>query len=260
VTRRRGLLVTGLVAIVILLIALLEGDFDLLDLVGDLGVLAKQAVSSLGAPGAVALLYVEESGVPLPIPGDVWVVYLGTLAPGSLPSLLAAWVACVVAVVGGASNLYLLSRRYGRRILEHRLARFLHLDADRLAQVEHWLRRYGVVTVVFGRHVPGFRIPITVMSGIFQLPYRVFAPSVAVSSAIWAGIWLVLAYRYGKAALHLVTGNPNVYIAIAIAVAVVAAFVGVRIWVRAAQSQSDSGPSADGPELPVPEDERVAGP
>jgi membrane-associated protein len=260
VTRRRGLLVTGLVAVAILLIALLEGDFDLLDLVGDLGDLAKQAVTAFGAPGAVALLYVEESGVPLPIPGDVWVVYLGTLTHGSLPALLAAWLACVVAVVGGASNLYVLSRRYGRRIVEHRLARFLHLDGDRLVQVERWLRRYGVVTVVFGRHIPGFRIPITVMSGIFELPYRVFAPSVAVSSAIWAGVWLVLANRYGNAAMHLLTGNRNVYIAIALVVAVVAAFLGVRAWVRAARSQPDQGTSADGPELPVPEDQRVAGP
>jgi membrane protein DedA with SNARE-associated domain len=253
-------LVGTLIAVAILLIALLEGDFDLLDIVGDLGGLAKQAVASFGAPGAVALLYAEESGVPLPIPGDVWVVYLGTLAGGSLPWLLAAWLACVMAVVAGASNLYLLSRRFGRRIVEHRLARFLHVDAERLASAEGWLRRYGVVTVIFGRHIPGFRIPITVMSGIFELPYRMFAPSVAVSSAIWAGVWLFLANRYGSAAVHLLIGNRSVYIAVAIAVAVVAAFIGVRIWMNAARAQPGHAASPDRPELPVPQDEGVARP
>jgi membrane-associated protein len=155
-------------------------------------------------------------------------------------------------VVAGSSNLYLLSRRYGHRLLEHRLARYLNLDAGRMARAEGWLSRWGAIAVIFGRHIPGFRVPITVMAGVFQIPYRIFAPSVAVSSAIWAGVWLYLAQRYGRSAVHLVTGK-TVFVVTAVAIAVAAAIIGVLIWSR-------TGASADRPEGAVPEDERVARP
>ena len=253
-TIRRGLLATVLLTVVValamLVVEALEGDF--IDVLGDLGDAGQRAVSSFGSPGAVALLYIEESGVPLPIPGDVWVVYIGTQAAGSTLHLVEAWLAIVAFVVAGSTNLYLLSRRYGHRLVEHRLARYLHLDAERMARTERWLRRWGAIAVIFGRHIPGFRVPITVMAGVFALPYRMFAPSVAVSSAIWAGVWLYLAQRYGRSAVHLLTGKA-IYIVVAVAIAIAVAVIGVRVWSRA-------GPSADRPEGAVPEHERVAGP
>jgi membrane protein DedA with SNARE-associated domain len=32
---------------------------------------------------------------------------------------------------------------------------------------------------------------------VLQFPYHVFAPSVAVSTAIWAGVWILLGARFG---------------------------------------------------------------
>lgn len=254
-TVRRSLFATVLltiaVALVLVAVEALEGDFT--DVFSDLVDIAQTNVSRIGPPGAVGLLYLEESGVPLPIPGDVWVVYLGTQTIGSLGATFAAWLAIVVFVVAGASNLYLISRHYGTRLIEHRFARYLHLDPKHLARAEGWLRRWGPVTVIFGRHIPGFRIPITVMAGIFRLPYRVFAPSVAVSSAIWAGVWFYLAHIYGQAAVHLLTGK-TIFVVAAVVIAVVAAIVGVRIWSRA------GAPSADRPERTIPKDERVTRP
>src|SRR5207249_3021310 len=71
-------------------------------------------------PGFV-LLYVEESGVPLPAPGDVFVMYVGTRVPHHLVAWIAAWLGLIVAVVLGATNLYLISRRFGRRLVHSSL-------------------------------------------------------------------------------------------------------------------------------------------
>jgi len=222
------------VALVLLLVAVLEGDF--FEEFGDVGGIARTVVSRFGAPGAVLLLYIEESGVPLPIPGDVWVVYLGTHAAGSTGLLVAAWLAIIAAVVAGSSNLYLLSRRYGHRLIEHRLGRLLHLTPASLAAAERGMRRWGALMVIFGRHVPGFRIPITVVAGTLGLPYRTFAPSVAISSGIWAGVWLVLAVHFGAQAIHLLSGRRTVYVVgvalLVLAVAVVAA----RAWSRSREA------------------------
>src|SRR5438270_671127 len=70
---------------------------------------------------------------------------------------------------------------------------------------------YGVLAIIFGRHIPGFRIPITVACGVFQIPYRVFAPSVAVSTAVWAGVMLMIGVNYGPRLGELLKAHTYVY-------------------------------------------------
>lgn len=163
-------------------------------------------------PGFAAL-YLEESGVPLPAPGDVFVMFVGIHVPHNLAAWIVAWLGLIVAVVLGATNLYLISRKYGRRLAESELAEYVHLSHDRLMRAEAWFRRYGVLAIIFGRHIPGFRIPITVAAGVFQVPYRVFAPSVAVSTAIWAGVVLFIGINYGPHLADLLRAHGFLYFA-----------------------------------------------
>ena len=158
-----------------------------------------------------ALIYIEESGPPLFIPGDAFLLYVGHRLPHNFPVLFAAWLGFTIAVTLGATNLYLLSRRYGRRLLEHRIARFLELTPKRLDSAEDWFARYGAWTLIFGRHIPGFRVPLTVAAGILKLRYRVFAMSVAVSSAAWAGVFLLLGVIFGDRLERSIRSSPLVY-------------------------------------------------
>ncbi|HEY8816411.1 MAG TPA: hypothetical protein VIP57_15060, partial [Candidatus Dormibacteraeota bacterium] len=66
-------------------------------------------------------------------------------------------------------------------------------------------------TLVFGRHIPGFRVPLTVAAGILKLRYRVFAVSVAVSSAAWAGVFLLLGVLFGDSLERSIRSSPLVY-------------------------------------------------
>jgi membrane protein DedA with SNARE-associated domain len=216
------------VAALLALVAALEGDLP--QDFANAGSLVAAVGARYGAPGSLALLYVEESGIPLPVPGDVFVVYLGTVASGSAGRLIGAWVAIIAVVVAGSTNLYLVSRRWARRLVTGPGVRLLHLDPDRLARVEGWLARWGVLAIIFGRHVPGCRVPITVMAGTFGVRYRVFAPSVAVSTAIWAAIWLWLASRFGPHVARVLGAHRWLYLAVAAAVVLVLAVVVVRAW------------------------------
>lgn len=143
------------------------------------------------------LLYLEESGIPLPAPGDVFVMYVGAHVPRNLVSWTVAWLGLIGVVVLGASNLFFISRKFGRRLAESRYAEAIHLSPERLKQAEQWFKRYGVVAIIFGRHVPGFRVPITVAAGALKVSYPVFVASVAVSTAIWAGIVMAIGVNFG---------------------------------------------------------------
>ena len=180
-----------------------------------------------------ALLYIEESGVPLPAPGDVFVMYVGTRVPHHMAAWIAAWLGLITVVVLGATNLYLLSRRFGRKLAMSQYAEYAHLSHERLLKAEVWFKRYGPLAIIFGRHIPGFRIPITVACGVFRIPYRVFAPCVAVSTAIWAGVVLTLGVLYGPHLEELLRAHTSLYFVWGGIVIVLVASVFVRQRLRA---------------------------
>ncbi len=187
----------GLVVLAaIVVMAILEGDLP--------------EVYHLGIRGLRTFL-IEESGIPLPAPGDVFVMYVGVHIPRNLIAFLAAWLGLILVVALGATNLYFISRRFGTRLVHSQFAEYVHLNPERLARAEQWFKRYGVLAIIFGRHIPGFRVPITVASGVFGVPYRVFVPSVAVSTAIWAGVMLTLGVTLGPRLAVLLNAHGWVY-------------------------------------------------
>ena len=198
-----------LVAVIVFIGVLVENDArgELPDAEASIGSVLRE----FGYLEGFGLIYIEESGIPLFIPGDAFLVYVGHALPYSFPILFAAWLGFILAVILGSTNLYLVSRRYGRRLLEHRLAKFLHLTPARLEEAEHWFRRYGPWALIFGRHIPGFRVPLTVAAGILELPYRLFVISVAVSSSIWAGLFLVLGAVFGDSVVRSIRANTYLY-------------------------------------------------
>jgi membrane protein DedA with SNARE-associated domain len=218
-----------LVAVVVGIGFLIEHDVsgEVVDTDASIGAL----LNAYGYLGGFALIYIEETGIPLFIPGDIFLLYVGSRLPHDVPILFAAWLGFVLAVTLGATNLYLLSRRFGRRLIEHRLAGFLHITPERVDSAEHWFRRYGPWALIFGRHIPGFRVPLTVVAGILELPYRIFAISVAVSSAAWAGVFLVLGAVFGSSIEKSIRSNLLLFgeaTVVIIAVVAVVAFVRSR--------------------------------
>ncbi|HEV2415651.1 MAG TPA: DedA family protein [Candidatus Dormibacteraeota bacterium] len=197
-------------------------------------------------PGYV-LLYLEESGIPLPAPGDVYVMYVGVHVPHRLAAWITAWLGLILIVVLGATNLFFISRRFGRRLAESEFAEYVHLNHQRLLSAEQWFRRYGVLAIIFGRHIPGFRIPITVAAGIFQVPYRVFAPSVAVSTAIWAGIVLIIGINFGPRLGDLLRAHSFLYF---VWVAIVGALT-LSVYIRQRRRRGRRMGAVGKPDRPV---------
>ena len=219
----------GLLAIVLLAVGLVEGD--LAEDLTHLGGLVIGLLNRFGAAACLALIYVEESGIPLPVPGDFYVGFMGKLFAASLPSLVGAWLGIVAVVVAGASNLYWISRRWGPALIRQPLVGgLLGLEERRLARASQWFERWGALAIIFGRHLPGFRIPITVIAATLGVPYRVFAPSVAVSSAIWAAVGLWLGATLGSSIGSILARNAWIYLAVFGVIILALAFTLVRGW------------------------------
>ena len=226
--RRRAVLVAAGVLAGGLLMAIWEGELP--DLTEAPTRALGSLLPSLSRSAPYPLLYIEESGVPLPLPGDVIVMYMGNqLRSKPLRAWLPVWAGMVAAQVLGSINLFLLSRHFGRDLPSTRLGRLLHLDERRMKQAEAWFQKWGPWVLLFGRHVPGLRIVLTVAAGVSRLGLVPFVISVAVSSAVWVAGFLFLGARFGGAVEHLLDLHRGNYVLLPVllALAVVA-----YVWYR----------------------------
>ena len=240
--------------VILVVIALLYGELP--EFLNPLGQQLREFMRHQRYLPGFAALYFEESGVPLPAPGDVFVMYVGAHVPRHWAAWIGAWLGLILVVVLGATNLFFISRRWGRRLATSSFAEYIHLSHDRLERAEKWFRRYGVLAIIFGRHIPGFRIPITVAAGVFEVRYRVFAPSVAVSTAVWAGVMLFIGVNYGPRLAELLQAHTFVYFGWAAIVIGLTLSIFVRQQLRARrarQTQAVARMKADRPvESPGP--------
>jgi membrane protein DedA with SNARE-associated domain len=154
------------------------------------------------AGGLFFVIFFEELGVPLPAPGDVAIIYGGYLTTsGAIPYPLAFAAVVVGAVLGSACNLT-ISRRYGRPFVQ-RFGRYIGVTDVRMAQAERIFTRWGPWAIIIGRQIPGMRIVLSALSGILDVPYRVFIPCVLISASIWAAIFLEIGRLVGPSVGNL---------------------------------------------------------
>jgi membrane-associated protein len=228
-TVRGAVLAVGLLAVVLLVVGVVEGDVA--EDLTHLGGLVIGLLNRFGAAACLVLLYMEESGVPLPVPGDFYVAFMGKLFAGSLTNLTLACLGTIAVVVAGSTNLYWISRRWGPQLIRHPVvAGILAVDERRLARAHRWFERWGALAIIFGRHLPGFRIPITVIAATLGVPYPVFALSVAVSSAIWAAAGLWVGATLGASIGNLLARDPWIYLAALGLIILALAYTLVRQW------------------------------
>src|SRR3979411_2733464 len=226
---RKSIVAVTVVAVILAAVAIVEGDVP--EDLTHIGSLVVGLLHRFGGAACLVLLYIEESGIPLPVPGDFYVAFMGRLNAGSMLGLLVAWVAIIAVVVAGSTNLYWLAARWGPALLRHPVvSRLVHLDERRLEKGRAWFDRWGPWGIIFGRHIPGFRIAITVIAATAGVPYRVFAPSVAVSTAIWAAVGLWLGATVGAAIGNVLFDRGGIYIVGLGLVIVVLAVALVRAW------------------------------
>ena len=143
------------------------------------------------------LLFVEEAGVPILVPGDGILAYTGySVQVSQHSSIWIAFAAAVLAVVAGSSILFFISRHYGQQFIT-RLGKFVFIKERHIQRAERLFNKYGVWTIIIGRHIPGMRIPITVFAAVSGVRYRTFILSTLVSMLAWIWFYLSIGKHYG---------------------------------------------------------------
>jgi membrane protein DedA with SNARE-associated domain len=146
--------------------------------------------------GLFAVILAEEAGIPLPLPGDLFIAAMGFMAHAHRAALAPTVAVVTAATVLGASILYLVSRHAGRRLLLRVARRFGYTEA-REAWVEGWLGRRGAAAVVIGRLIPGLRIVMTVVAGALRMRRSTFVLGTLVAGLVWSTLYFWIGYALG---------------------------------------------------------------
>ena len=144
-------------------------------------------------------IFIEEAGIPIPIPGDTLVMLAGTQKPHTLGHAVEVIGVSTLAVLLGSSLLFLVVRQGGRPLLV-RYGKYILLDERRLERVEDWFRRRGPPAIVVGRLIPGLRIPTTIMAGVSGMPFHEYALTAAIAGLIWSTFYYLVGNALGRAA------------------------------------------------------------
>jgi membrane-associated protein len=158
-----------------------------------------------GLMAGFVLILIEETGIPVPVPGDFLMMALGANARAGRLPLWEGIVLLEVATLLGASLLYLVTLRAGRSLV-FRYGRYMHLTPERLDRAERWLAHKGSGAIVLGRLTPGLRMATVIACGVFKVPFHQFLPSLALGGLLYILIYTMLGYIFGPAVLDAVSG------------------------------------------------------
>jgi membrane protein DedA with SNARE-associated domain len=162
----------------------------------DLVLLIERFLTDYGYLAVFVLMFIEESGLPLPLPNEVALMYVGYLAyQGKIDANLAG-LAATLGAAAGSGLLYYLARRGGRPLI-HRYGRFIHVTDARILQAERAVARWGPISIPIARLTPGLRIATTIVAGVLNVHYRVVIISVVGVSLVWSYFWVHLGRLLG---------------------------------------------------------------
>jgi membrane protein DedA with SNARE-associated domain len=196
-------------------------------------VAAEDAIQQqVGVEIAVAGIYLEESGLPMPVPSEVSVGYLGQRLGNNPVALFATWLGLTALIVLGSTNLFLASRRFGQRFITGRIGAALHLTPSRIVRAQSWFGRWGPFAIAVSRYVPGLRWGMAVACGVLGVGYRTFWFSTAISAAIWAGLMLTLGVTLGDAVGNMIVTHAWIGLLLPLPAATVLTIALVRVLVR----------------------------
>lgn len=165
------------------------------------------SIETWGHPALFALVLGEFLGLPIPS-----ALAVGTAAalPGTpfSPMVLIA-VACAAALVGD-SVWYLAGRARGEKLLEFYCRATLG-SAACPRRTRGAFERFGVLSLVVAKFVPGLSTFAAPMAGLLRIPYLVFLAWDALGSALWAGAFVFGGRALGTVVLARWGSSANVW-------------------------------------------------
>jgi membrane protein DedA with SNARE-associated domain len=145
--------------------------------------------------GLLLLLFLGEIG--LPFPEDATLLLSGFLIAHGVTKL----VPTLLVVYGGLLvtdfSLYLIGKKYGRRLFEHKTFQKL-LTPGRFKRIEEKFKQWGIWVILLGRHIFGLRAQIFLAAGMVRMSPLKFLLADGLSAMVTMILMMGIGYVGGN--------------------------------------------------------------
>ncbi len=146
-------------------------------------------ISKYGYFTIFVLVFVQELGIPPPVPNELLLLFYGYLSSIGQLNFFIVFLTVVVADFSGTTVLYALFYNFGDAILK-KISRFVSLGTiDKLKKKLSKRQRWAIFV---GRLLPYVRGYTSVAAGLLKIPPKLFISTVIISAAIWSGGYVTL--------------------------------------------------------------------
>lgn len=160
---------------------------------------ATNVISTLGYPGLVAIMVLEN--VFPPIPSEVVLPFAGYLSSLGRFNFWLVVLSGMLGSIGGAEILYAIGF-YGNEKVVRRLirkfGRWVLVTEDDLEKAQEWFKKHGSKAVFTARLIPVVRSLISVPAGIAKMPQGSFLFYTALGTTLWSFILAFLGRILGE--------------------------------------------------------------
>lgn len=143
-------------------------------------------ITQYGYFAIFALVFLQEIGIPNPVPNELVLLFSGYLASEGLLSFPLLFLTVVFADFIGTSLLYFVFYSFGKKLLEKK-PRWLPIHKGHIERLGSFISKKDWWGIYLGRLIPYVRGYASVAAGLLQLKPRIFLTMVLLSAATWSG-------------------------------------------------------------------------
>lgn len=194
-------------------------------------------MEAIGAPGVGLGVFLEN--IFPPIPSEVILPLAGfTSSQGSM-NVIAAFIWATAGSMAGAYVLYYLGAAIGADRLRKIADRMWLVKVSDVDGALAWFDKYGKISILLGRVIPGIRSLISIPAGIDRMNPLTFGFYTLIGSSVWNALLIYCGWVLGEN-WHMVEGVIDQYSKV-VYVLVALVLVGALVWlVRRAQKDKAS--------------------
>jgi membrane protein DedA with SNARE-associated domain len=169
-------------------------------------------------------------GIGLPFPEDATLILSGFLIAHEAITPLPTFFTVYTGLLVSDFFLYLVGKKYGRMVVEHKKFRRI-ISPDRLSKLEEHFRKRDVWVILIGRHFLGLRAQIFLVAGVLRMPPIKFLTADAATSLLTIAFMGGIGYWGGNSVQILKKDLTRIeHIAIVVLMVFIAGWIGYKYY------------------------------
>ena len=151
-------------------------------------------VQSFGYIGIFLMTFVESTFIPMP--SEFTLIPAGYLVARGDMNILPVLLSSVLGALLGSLFNYFIAYYFGRKLFTI-YGKYFFLNSQQLNTIELFFTRYGGISTLLGRMLPGIKHFISFPAGLAKMNLHLFSLYTTIGSFFWLSFLLYLGYVVG---------------------------------------------------------------